>query len=265
MTLKTLTKETFSLGEGLFINQDLDLCSWVDIDKKKVHIIDIIKNSMISFEHKKIPSNIFSLSSDNLIILDDFGISSYDFYGNLQKKIFYFSNKIINNKYRANDGVLKNHNSFFFGTMQKSTTISKKGKIYKLIDNIITKIDDCYIPNSFIFLEDDLLVSDSFTGQMFIYTGKKYEKKIFFKQIDVNEGRPDGGCLGPDGLIYVCLWGGSCILRLNLNGKILDKITLPIKYPTNCKVYHKSLIITSASMEDDDGANGKTFIKMNIF
>lgn len=61
---------------------------------------------------------------------------------------------------------------------------------------------------------------------------------------------------------YSCLWGGSAI-DLYHNQQPIDKIRLPVKYPTCCcygGINKNQMFITSASIVDKSGDNGECLI-----
>nr|XP_006814845.1 PREDICTED: regucalcin-like [Saccoglossus kowalevskii] len=48
-------------------------------------------------------------------------------------------------------------------------------------------------------------------------------------------GFPDGMCTDVDGMLWVAMFYGSVILRIDpLSGKIMRTIEMPVSYPTSC-------------------------------
>ncbi len=48
-------------------------------------------------------------------------------------------------------------------------------------------------------------------------------------------GAPDGMTIDCEGMLWIALWGGSCITRWNPeNGKLLEKVELPTLNVTSC-------------------------------
>lgn len=51
---------------------------------------------------------------------------------------------------------------------------------------------------------------------------------------EVVGGLPDGACVDREGGLWIALWGGSAVVRINAKGEQTHKITLPVAYPTCC-------------------------------
>lgn len=53
--------------------------------------------------------------------------------------------------------------------------------------------------------------------------------------IDFNHDEwPDGLCIDTEGNLWIAMWGGSCIIKFDKNGKKLKAIELPVSHPTSC-------------------------------
>ena len=54
-------------------------------------------------------------------------------------------------------------------------------------------------------------------------------------EVPKEQGLPDGMCVDDEGMIWVALWGGGCVLRYDpATGKALQKIDLPCPNVTSC-------------------------------
>ena len=84
---------------------------------------------------------------------------------------------------------------------------------------------------------------------------------ISFPQGDV---LPDGMCVDADGGLWVAFWNGSCVERYEPNGKLSERIQLPVKNVTSCAFAGpnlETLIITTGSLTDEDNSkSGMTFM-----
>jgi len=74
------------------------------------------------------------------------------------------------------------------------------------------------------------------------------------------EGYPDGMVIGPDGLLWIAFWDGSCLRALDRQGDVKREIELPVKRPTSLAFKSKGKIfVTSASCGlQQDGVQGRT-------
>ena len=45
---------------------------------------------------------------------------------------------------------------------------------------------------------------------------------------------PDGLTIDAEDRLWVAVWGGGCVLRVGLDGDVLDRVDLPVSQPTSC-------------------------------
>lgn len=72
--------------------------------------------------------------------------------------------------------------------------------------------------------------------------------------IDVSHlpGMPDGMTIDEEDCIWVAFWSGGCVVRLNLDGTVLQRVALPVPHVTSCCFAGPdldTLIITTANPE----------------
>lgn len=241
-----------ALAEGLFVNEIEGLFSWVDIEKKEIFLSDDNFSLIHEYSYPYIPSNIFYCNHQKAIVLDDHGISEFYWQNQSLKLIYEFSNDIITNNFRTNDGVMLSDNSFLFSIMHKYDHVKYTGSVWLLENNQISHVQYNHIPNTFISLNDKVLISDSY--QKKIYSYSKGLKKILGTWLDYSryDGNPDGGFYSKNNFIYIAIWGESKIVKIDLNGIIISEFKLPATYPSNCKQFKNQMIITSASILDNN-------------
>tara|TARA_B100000900_G_scaffold415990_1_gene448359 strand:- start:27280 stop:28089 length:810 start_codon:yes stop_codon:yes gene_type:complete len=261
--IKNIAKSKFSLGEGLYINEDI--IYWVDINKKKLAIYRDKNLKILDLEFT--PSLIYKANSENIYIASDEGLIKKSLVNNFEENIL--TSPLNSEIYRSNDGGYLDRN-LILGFMHKNDPINKKGFIYLISRKKYILIDDqINIPNSFIEIGNNkILISDSLSKDIWLYelsgSGELISKK---KWANTNgDGVPDGGCI-INNQIYIALWDGLGVGVYNMNGKKIDIISLPVIRPTNCKYDYKNnlLWITSAREGLDDIAlnlyplSGNTF------
>ncbi len=59
------------------------------------------------------------------------------------------------------------------------------------------------------------------------------KNKRLLRKFDKNDGLPDGMTVDSEGFLWVALWFGSAIVRLDPDGNIIDKLKLPFSQPTS--------------------------------
>ena len=251
---KVLWKLNSILGEGTLWVKEHNSIYFVDIKKKRIHILNIKNqkrktiylNKQIGFL-AHIKKNIFILGLERELRIID-----------LKSKKIIKSIKIENNlpKNRINDGKTDHKGRLWFGTMDNPERSIKKGSLYCLDENLnLRKVDSNYfITNGPAFLDDNNFYhTDSRSKVIYkIKINKSFKiikKKIFIK-LKTDEGSPDGMTLDNKKNLWVCHFNGACISVFDKKGKKIHKVNFPAKNITNCTFggkNNKELFVSSAT------------------
>lgn len=251
---KVLWKLNSILGEGTLWVKEHNSIYFVDIKKKRIHILNIKNqkrktiylNKQIGFL-AHIKKNIFILGLERELRIID-----------LKSKKIIKSIKIENNlpKNRINDGKTDHKGRLWFGTMDNPERSIKKGSLYCLDENLnLRKVDSNYfITNGPAFLDDNNFYHTD-SRRRVIYKIKinksfKIIKKKIFVKLKTDEGSPDGMTLDNKKNLWVCHFNGACISVFNKNGTKIHKINFPAKNITNCTFggkNNKELFVSSAT------------------
>lgn len=251
---KVLWKLNSILGEGTLWVKEHNSIYFVDIKKKRIHILNIKNqkrktiylNKQIGFL-AHIKKNIFILGLERELRIID-----------LKSKKIIKSIKIENNlpKNRINDGKTDHKGRLWFGTMDNPERSIKKGSLYCLDENLnLHKVDSNYfITNGPAFLDDNNFYhTDSRSKVIYkIKINKSFKiiKKKIFVKLKTDEGSPDGMTLDNKKNLWVCHFNGACISVFNKNGTKIHKINFPAKNITNCTFggkNNKELFVSSAT------------------
>lgn len=76
-------------------------------------------------------------------------------------------------------------------------------------------------------------------------------------------GNPDGMTLDAEDNLWIALWDGSAVIQLSPEGKLLQRIDLPVSRVTTCTFGGKdlsTLYVTSASFGVDEDLAGSVFV-----
>lgn len=80
-------------------------------------------------------------------------------------------------------------------------------------------------------------------------TGTISNERVFYKHL--GPGSPDGFRLDENGCIWQAIYGGGCVLQINLEGKVVGKVSYPTRNIT-CPIFvGKELWVTTADEEDE--------------
>ena len=235
---KVVWKSKCILGEGTLWVKEHNSIYFVDIKKKRIHILNIKnkKRKTINFNKQigflaHIKKNLFILGLERELRIIDLKTKK------VIKSIFIEKNIPKN---RINDGKTDPKGRLWFGTMDNPERSIKKGSLYCLDKNLnLNKVDtNYYITNGPAFLdENNFYHTDS--RRKIIYKIKinkdfKILKKKIFIRLNSKDGSPDGMTIDNKKNLWVCHFHGACISVFNTKGKKLHKINFPAKNITNC-------------------------------
>ena len=95
------------------------------------------------------------------------------------------------------------------------------------------------LPNGLEWSRDGLTFyfTDSHKGEIYAYdfdpeSGELSHRRLFFS-IDPAVGKPDGLTIDAEGFLLSVLFDGSAVLRIDPDGKVERRITLPVPRPTS--------------------------------
>ncbi len=249
--IEKYNKQRCLLGEGLYIFDGIP--HWVDILDRKIYIGEE-ETIKVDF----IPSSVLFANKDFLILAGDQGIIKLDGKGNI------ISTKEISGHnpetHRMNDAVFFDEDFLIIGSMSKENPETIPGYIYTISKGKIKKLEkEIFIPNSFIKIDENVLITDSKTKEVFRLDLSREKFDLWTKFNGI--GTPDGGCLNERSNPIFAIWDGSCLQEYNRSGEKLNSVKLPVKRPTNCKYskQHNCFFVTSAS----DGLSPATKSDLN--
>jgi sugar lactone lactonase YvrE len=96
---------------------------------------------------------------------------------------------------------------------------------------------------------------DSPTQNIFAYdyditTSAISNKRVLFRTAGSVEGFPDGMTIDSEGMLWVAIWGGSCVIKVDPHqNKLITRVPLPVSQVTSCWFGGKNLdrlFVTSA-------------------
>lgn len=83
--------------------------------------------------------------------------------------------------------------------------------------------------------------------------------------LSAHEGIPDGLCVAADGSIWVAMYGGGCVLGFSPDGRLRERLSLPVSNVTACAFGgsdRATLYVTTSALEvsrDDEPLAGAVF------
>lgn len=142
---------------------------------------------------------------------------------------------------RLNDGKVDGHGRFWCGTMN-SNFATDNAALFRLDPNRSWKrVDDGFtVSNGIAFSPEGtkLYFSDSRVDRSYQYdldpaTGCASQRRPFL-DTSTYQGRVDGATVDAEGRYWAALFEGNAVACFSPDGELLQKIELPIRYPTMC-------------------------------
>lgn len=238
------------LGEGLQLFPDGDL-RWVDLTEGKIFRFDGKTNQLLhSFGHevsRAVPAGrgTIALGRYGPIAIDQFG----QVVGSLE-----FLDKGSN--LRLSDGAVLPDGSLAVGVVDRDLA-KGRGSLLQLTNELEVRevVSGATIPNGCSLLPSgqELVWVDSPSQTLSLLewnapTGSLGPPRPMAK-IPSDYGVPDGLCVDSDGGIWVAMWGGGKVLRVNQAGEIDLIVEVGTPFVTSCSFDRASnLIVTTAAV-----------------
>lgn len=255
MKAKTLFPSHSILGESPLWHAERKCCYWVDIERGVLYEYNWSLETSRKWDFDGRLSMVRQGRNNELILALNAAIVKFDLES--EKTSPLVDIELATSGNRCNDGACDSLGRLWIGTMHLEHKDSA-GSLY-LVDEklqVQKKLPKTSISNGIAWSLDNkrLFYIDSPTQvvQSFIFNEKDGEI-IFEKnaiEIPAEMGTPDGMAIDEEGMLWIAHWGGFGVYRWNpADGKLLDKIELPVPQITSCafageKLDH--LIITSA-------------------
>lgn len=245
--LNKVINSNCKLGEGLCIQNGN--VGWVDIISNQIFLANDF--SIDVFPTKNKPSVIYDIFENEIIFGSDVGLTLLNRLTEVEIILENSSHMHNAIDFRSNDGGRCAQHQLL-GFMHRKEPETKPGFIYRVSGDTWSLLDDTiHIPNTFVEIDPSkILISDSLTGKIWLLeldsNGALLNKKIW-AELEVGK-EPDGGCRIAD-FVLIAIWDGAAIAVFTKDGELIEKLTLPVIRPTNCKydAQKGQLWVTSAS------------------
>ncbi|MCJ1436120.1 hypothetical protein MMC27_005498 [Xylographa pallens] len=275
------------LGEAPFYEEASHHLRFVDIVKKKLHVVDLNSgpSSLITLDLQDsvgITADVDGAEEDEIIVGAKYGYAIVNRKTGAMKYLKRFSDDPEQgDQMRSNDGAVDTSGRFWVGTMNDPTITDPTdvGVVFRLDPDMTLHrmIEKVTIPNSIGWSEDDktMFFTDSPTKTIskFDYdaaTGSISNRQPYFTYEGDEEGAaPDGFAIDVQGCLWTAVYGTGKVLRVSPEGKLIGEIKLPTRCVTCPRFAGEDLIITSAVEEDpkahpESAKYGGSVFKVNV-
>ncbi|KAI1414680.1 SMP-30/Gluconolaconase/LRE-like region-domain-containing protein [Hypoxylon sp. FL1857] len=269
------------LGEGPYYEAATHSLRFVDIKKKRVHIVDLSNpNPESAVETIQLDTPVTVTADiegvdprDRIVIGAKYGIAALDRHTGKYEYIARFSADADNERLRSNDGAVDPHGRFWLGTMTDiGLDLQPEGSVF-LFDGTRTARSMRHpvtIPNSVGWSPDGRTLYFTHSTERTIFgfdydpdTGDVANERVFY--VHDGPGEPDGFRVDVDGNLWQAVYGESRVLKISKEGKLVGEITLPTKNVTCTQFVGTELFITTAGMQEGEGTEEEVELSGALF
>lgn len=274
MNPKVLHASQCLLGEGPLWHPERNSCFWVDIEQGILFEYHWISKKIKTWKFEGRLTMVCPSKPNCLILGLNSGIARFNLTTAKLEWLVNIEAEIEGN--RLNDGKCDSKGRLWIGSMGM-TFKQGAGSLYCIDENmeIQKKLDKLTISNGIAWKEDNeqMYFIDSPTQAVQSYSFDANSGAIQFDKnvirIPEEMGTPDGMCIDSEGMLWVAHWGGFGVYRWNpLNGKLVEKVEIPVPHVTSCAFVGKDLdhlIITTAKGEPNNSDREKYPESGNVF
>lgn len=270
--LEVICNEPTIVGESPLWDEESNSLFYIDIHGKYIRRLawenwlaeDIRYDQQIGCIVLREDKRLMAAMEDGIYLLNENG----------SKECVHFSKKLEGKRF--NDGKIGPDGCMYVGTIAADFKgafyrMNMAGKFVKLFDGVGTSNGLAWSADgrTMFFCDSPKRTMDAFTFEQ--KTGMLYDRRTIC-QCPISSGVFDGLTIDVEDKIWVAVWDGGCVLRINPeNGIVIDRIDIPVSKVTCCAFAGKNLdylVITSAAYQTNpskESLAGSLFrIKLDI-
>lgn len=253
------------LGEGPFWDEASEKLFWLDLFPGEIHTFAPATGISDRVDVGQAIGVFVLRSNGGILAAVRDGLGFVDFESRSFKLVV--SVEIENTANRANDGKCDARGRFWYGTMAYDQTPGA-GTLYRVDANldVVPMVKGTTTSNGIDWSPDNRKMYHADTGTRCITmwdfdleAGNIANPQIVFRAPE-GAGSPDGLAVDASGDIWVAMWGGNSVLRLDPAGRLKEKIEIPATYVTSVAFGGKDLdelLITTARRPLDEAARAR--------
>ncbi len=228
------------LGEGALWDERHARLYWVDIVESKVFAFDPRKRSNLAYDVGESVGTVTVTRNDKLLLALRGGFACLDPESGELMRIADPEADLPGNRF--NDGKCDPQGRFWAGTMVEHGPWGSASLYCLDTDLSVRKVlDRVTISNGLVWSRDSrrFFYIDTPTRQIASFdfdpaTGELTNRRVV-SEIPRELGSPDGMTIDEEDHLWIALWGGSSVVRVNPTGARIEyRITLPAENVTSC-------------------------------
>jgi sugar lactone lactonase YvrE len=216
---------------------------WVDIHGQAVHECDVMPGTHVKHDMGRRVTVVVPTEDNRIAFCGDTGIHVAETPGDSGKLIAEFP--ADSSRVRFNDGKCDGRGRLWIGTMGLKAE-SGMGTLYRFDPRqdgatLTTRVPHVTISNGLAWSGDGrtMYYIDTPTRRIDAFSydignGEISDRRPIFT-VPEGAGNPDGMCIDAEDKLWVALWGGWSVLRIDpATGKMLQRIALPVEQVSSC-------------------------------
>jgi sugar lactone lactonase YvrE len=248
------------LGEGIHWDSEKNGFWFVDILNHVVYFYNL-ENSDLKKMHFDQPVGwVIPIANSNKIMIGlKYGIAFVSFF-EINEPIIWFTKDFPGqNDLRLNDAKVDKYGKLWLGSISSIDESNPVGSLARVnfVDKKIDIIDTNYkVTNGPAFNDENTIMLHNDSGKKITYIFKLDKNngdiinKSIWRTYSEQEGCPDGMNFDTDGNVWIAHWGVGQVCKYNIEGKLLQTISIPTPNVTNICFGGKELnriFVTTAS------------------
>ncbi len=244
------------LGEGPIWDDREGVLHWVDVDGYTLHTLEPASGAQTSRRLAGRCSSVALRENGGLLVAHDRSVSVLD-----SDQLVPFAPD-ISPQARTNDGAVDPWGRYLVGTVSPDGE-PRTGVLYRVDPDatfvellrgigISNGIDWSLDAQTMYYVDSNAHALDAFDYDL--ATGMPSNRRVIVT-IDEDLGDPDGLTVDAEGMIWLAVWGGSCVRRYSPAGELMEELEVPAKQPSSCFFGGEdlaTLYVTSARTGLDD-------------
>jgi sugar lactone lactonase YvrE len=234
-----LLKTNLLLGEGPLWHPEWEKYLYVDIEGKKVGIIDPVSLVVEEKPVGKRVGAVLAAEDNQLLVALQGSLAWFNFQTCELTEIMQVEKDKPQN--RCNDGKCDAAGRLWIGTMNEDAK-GRNGALYCFDGRTLQKkLDNRFVSNGICWSMDNrtMYYIDSFDYHLKAFDFDLLTGSVSSERIVVEMKEPgctmDGMTMDEEGMIWIGIWGGHCVNRYNpLSGELIGTVQVNAPYVTSC-------------------------------
>ncbi|MCK2034941.1 SMP-30/gluconolactonase/LRE family protein [Microbacterium sp. SSW1-49] len=248
-----LTRPGAAVGESpIWLTEESSL-AWIDMPVGRIHVSSTPSGETSTVDLGRYLSAIAPRMEGGWIATTLHGFAWIGRGGDVAREL-----EMLDDRHRMNDACCDPRGRLIAGSTHVES-VDGAGSLHLLDgDGTVTTIwDGLTLPNGMAWSANGktLYLADSLRSQIVAFEMDDRglpQRADTIAEFAPGDGLPDGLCLDEEGCLWVAMWDGGAVVRLDPDGDVMRRVALPVFRPTSCAFGGRDgdvLFVTTATAE----------------